>query len=99
MAHQTYVSTLQSRIDVKMWTNVIIENWVLEMRLAFNFELSQLSKASSKLSIDEEALLNQVGALKSVEQKLKYMVHEEDIVVDGQFISNVDIDTLNVKLH
>ena len=83
----------------KINADLQMTDWLTEIKVALSTEFQELTARNTELVTTNEILLQQVTALKSVQEQLRNMVDEdEEIDVQGVFVSNADIEVMKAEL-
>ena len=96
--HVSEIQELHQKIKARADMEAMLQDWLTKIRLAFSGELEDLTMKNSKIVSSNEILIRQVTVLKQVQDQLRNMVDEEELEVDGVFMSTTDIEMMKSEL-
>lgn len=96
---QKVKSKYEAMIQDRSRAELQLTGWLKEITTAMHKEFDELTRKNVQLSSSNQVLLNQVTALKPVQDQLKSMVAEDqEIDVQGVFVSNADIEIMEIEM-
>ena len=89
----------EKRLEDRVHAYLKITDWLTEIRVSYATDLDELTQKNAELLNGNEILLQQLTGLKRVRDQLRAMVNDnEEIEVEGVFMSNNEVEVLRGEL-
>lgn len=89
---------LQKEVIKTQLTTTTVSEWIAELKDRFMSELAVLSDYNLTLEVNCQALRDRLEVLQAVEKQLQSNLEDEEVNVEGIFLSNVEFNELSGRI-